>query len=77
MEIKIISFGKIAEMVTAQQLMIDEITGSDALKEHLESVFPELKNTKYKIAVNKQIVQGNINIPTGATIALMPPFSGG
>ena len=64
-------------MVSAQQLMIDGITGSDALKKHLESVFPELKNTKYKIAVNKQIVQGNINIPTGATIALMPPFSGG
>ena len=43
MEIEIISFGKIAELVNLKNLNIDGIKDTDGLQKHLEAVFPKLK----------------------------------
>ena len=47
------------------------------LKEQLFDSFPTLKEAKFIIALNNQIVLDNPPIPENSTIALMPPFSGG
>jgi len=77
MEIEIISFGQITEFISTQKIDVDGIADTDAFKLYLENQFPALKNLKYKLALNKNIVQENTKITNKATIAIMPPFSGG
>ena len=77
MDIEIISFGQIAEFINNQKIEVDGIADTDAFKQYLEDRFPALKGTKYKLALNKNIVQQNTEITNQATIAIMPPFSGG
>ncbi|WP_145855642.1 MoaD/ThiS family protein [Pedobacter suwonensis] len=77
MEIEIISFGQITEFINNQKIEVDGITDTDAFSKYLENRFPALKNLKYKLALNKNIVQHNTEITNQATIAIMPPFSGG
>ncbi|SDH24601.1 molybdopterin synthase sulfur carrier subunit [Pedobacter terrae] len=77
MEIEIISFGQIAEFINHQKIEVDGIADTDAFKRYLEDRFPTLKGMKYKLALNKNIVQQNTEIKNQATIAIMPPFSGG
>lgn len=77
MEIKLISFGKIAEFLPSQQLKAVGIHDTNQLQKYLESSFPQLAQMKYKIAVNNTLVQENTTINTNDTVAIMPPFSGG
>lgn len=77
MEIEIISFGKIAEFIGSQKIEIAGINTTDELRAYLEASFPSLRNMKYKLALNKHIVQHNSDISNNDTVAIMPPFSGG
>lgn len=77
MEIQIISFGKISEFITNQKIQIAGISNTDELKSYLETSFPLLGNMKYKLSLNKDIVQKNTLISNHDTIGIMPPFSGG
>lgn len=76
MEIEIISFGKISEFISNQKMTIDCGT-TDELKIHLENIFPQLAGMKYKLALNKNLVQQNSELKNSDSIAIMPPFSGG
>lgn len=77
MEIEIITFGKITEFLGKQRMEITGISNTDELKSFLENSYPTLKRTKYKLALNKNIVQESTIICNNDTIAVMPPFSGG
>ncbi len=77
MELQIISFGKIAEFLNSQQLNVNEINDTDQLKIYLEKAFPQLATMKYKLAVNKILIQKNIELSNNDSVAIMPPFSGG
>ena len=77
MEMEIISFGKIAEFIKCQRLDITGIKDTDGLKIYLENAFPTLKTIKYKLALNKDVIQENRVISNQDTVAIMPPFSGG
>jgi len=75
MEIKIIAFGPIAE-ITGKEITL-EAGDINSLKIILAEKFPVLSDRKYAIAVNKKLVQGNIDLNKNDTVALMPPYSGG
>lgn len=77
MELEIISFGKVAEVINNQQLKVSNVSNTDELKEYLEKSFPLLSKMNYKLAVNKNIVQENYELKNNDIIAIMPPFSGG
>lgn len=77
MEIQIISFGKISEFINNQDIDVKGVSNTDELKLYLEQSFPDLVGMKYKLALNKNLVQKNIEIQDKDTIAIMPPFSGG
>lgn len=77
MEIEIISFGKIAEFLQNQQLKLEGIADTEQLSKYLENEFPQLTIMKYKLAVNKKLVQVNSPINNKDSVAIMPPFSGG
>ncbi|MCU7617087.1 MoaD/ThiS family protein [Chryseobacterium sp. PBS4-4] len=75
MEIKVISFGQIAE-ITGKEFMM-EAADLDSLKLFLIQKFPELSDRKFAFAVNKKLVQENIILNQNDVVALMPPYSGG
>ncbi|WP_432712976.1 MoaD/ThiS family protein [Pedobacter sp.] len=77
MQIEIISFGQIASFISKQQIDNAAITDTDALKTYLEKNYPQLQQLKYKLALNKDIVQENRTLTNNDVVALMPPFSGG
>ena len=77
MELEIISFGKAAEAMNSQRLQVSDLNNTDQLKVYLENTYPLLSKMKYKLAVNKNIVQENTALKNNDTIAIMPPFSGG
>jgi len=75
MEIKIISFGQIAE-ITGKEF-VTEAADLDSLKLHLIQKFPELSDKKFAVAVNKKLMQENVSLNQNDIVALMPPYSGG
>lgn len=75
MEIRIMAFGKIAE-ITAKEFSVTA-NDTETLKEILTGKFPELSGIKYAVAVNKKLADANTELKAGDTVALMPPYSGG
>lgn len=76
MEIELITFGKISEFIQNHKIEV-EVKNTDELQVHLEQLFPNLAGMKYKLALNKDIVQSNQELKDKDSIAIMPPFSGG
>ncbi len=77
MELEILTFGQISDIIGKSTFKISYINNTQDLIENLTNEFPELKNTRYIVAVNKHIVHQNIQLNPGDVVALLPPFSGG
>ena len=75
--ISVRAFGMIAEKIGSGQIQLTGISTVEQLRESLFEKFPDLKNMKFSIAINKQLASGNAPIPVNSEIALLPPFSGG
>ncbi|MDQ1161478.1 molybdopterin synthase sulfur carrier subunit [Chryseobacterium sp. SORGH_AS 447] len=75
MEVKVIAFGKIAE-ITGKEFSI-AASDTEALKEQLVVQFPQLADVKFAVAVNKKVTDENMALSNNDTVALMPPYSGG
>lgn len=77
MAINILAFGQVAT-VTGNSLVLEENAKDiNHLKTILGKQYPALKELKYSIAVDKKLIHENIKLEDNATIALLPPFSGG
>ena len=76
MSIKVILFGKLSD-IAGSSVCIDDVADTDGLVSALHKNYPALAGTKYVIAVDKQVVNGNTVLNNNSTIALLPPFSGG
>lgn len=77
MEISIVAFGKIAEIVAAKLWVVEGVKSTFELRKHLESIHPELQGMQYVIALDKKIVTADTPLNAGGEVALLPPFSGG
>lgn len=75
--IHIKAFGMIAERIGNAQLTMAHCVDSEALLKTLLKDFPVLESLKFSLAINKKLISGKQEIPDGAEIALLPPFSGG
>ena len=76
MSVKIILFGKLAE-IAGGSVSVDNVADTDDLINALHKDFPALSNTKYVIAVDKQVIKENTVLNKNCMVALLPPFSGG
>ncbi|MCH7398791.1 MoaD/ThiS family protein [Belliella sp. DSM 107340] len=70
-------FGRISEEIGESEFMIERSDNIASLKGEINAVYPQLKDLKFAIAVNKKLSTDSDKIPEGAEIALLPPFSGG
>ncbi|MEI2695281.1 MAG: MoaD/ThiS family protein [Saprospiraceae bacterium] len=77
MNIKILAFGQIAELIGKSDWSVKEINNTDELRQTLAEQFPNLIDINYSIAVNKKIIQINTPLCFDDTVALLPQFSGG
>jgi len=75
MPVTVIAFGSLTEIV-GERISLD-VCDTNALVNHLHERFPELKNSKYLVAVNKKMINANTTLNSNDTVALMSPFSGG
>ena len=76
MSVKIILFVKLAD-IAGSSVSVDNAPDTDSLVNALHKNYPALTNTKYVIAVDKQVINGNTALNKNSTVALLPPFSGG
>jgi molybdopterin synthase sulfur carrier subunit len=76
MKLMIKSFGQIAEITGSTDLQM-QAEDSMSLRQTLIQQFPQLRDKKFAIAVNKQLITENTSFNENDTIALLPPFSGG
>ena len=74
--VKIILFGMLAD-IAGNSVSADDVTDTDSLVKALHKDYPALKNVKYVIAVNKQVINSNTLLNENSEVALLPPFSGG
>ena len=77
MDVNIISFGAITDITGSNNIMLQNINDTNQLVHQLEKLYPALSNIKYAIAVDKKIIAGNTQLCNNATVAILPPFSGG
>lgn len=77
MNVTILIFGQLAEITGKQRFAMNDVADTDALVKQLTMLYPALSGSKYVIAVDKEVVKGNTVLQPNATVALLPPFSGG
>ncbi len=70
-------FGQLGDIIGTNLIQVNDIVNTTELVTNLQSKYPALKNAKYKIAVNRNIIQSNTTLQHDAEVALLPPFSGG
>lgn len=79
MSIKILYFGVLAEIAGKSNELLEwgEGRNTDDVRKVLFEKYPALREKKFKLAVNQQIINGLTEVPTSADVALLPPFAGG
>ena len=77
MSVQVMIFGQLTDILGGSTVELPTVKDSNELQQILLEKYPLLANTKYRIAINKQLVSGNVNITEETAIALLPPFSGG
>lgn len=77
MPIKIILFGKLADIVQKNELSVENIPTIPDLKKHLHTQYPDFEGINYLVSVNKNIEPNDQNLSDNDVVALLPPFSGG
>ncbi len=74
---KVLFFGRLKEIVGTSELKIDSVDDIESLRKVLIEKFPKLKDEVFAIAVNYEIINGNIQLDRNDEIALLPPIAGG
>jgi molybdopterin synthase sulfur carrier subunit len=76
MSIHIILFGRLAD-IAGSSVSLDNVADTDGLVRALHRTYPALAESKYVIAVNKQVITSNTSLDENSVVALLPPYSGG
>jgi len=77
MKVKILFFGILSEAAGKQEMILNDISDSETLRNHLTSLIPGLKNYTFRMALNQEFIDSNCALKDGDVIAMMPPFAGG
>jgi len=77
MKVKILFFGVLTDIANKNQIELEDISNVADLKTYLFKTYPKIKEIKFSIAQNKEIVTETNIFKDGDEIALLPPFAGG
>lgn len=70
-------FGPLRDVTGTATCVVSDVKDTDAMIERLNELYPGLKEKKYLLAVEKDIVHGNTDLQDNYTVAMLPPYSGG
>lgn len=73
---EVMLFGMIAEKAEASRIEVKVSTVSE-LRARLAERITGLDRLSYAIAVDRQLVRGDLHLTGGEEIAVLPPFAGG
>ncbi len=73
----IMVFGQLQDITNSSMVSIEAVKDTELLLQQLYAGFPLLKEKKFLIAINQKIITQKTEMGEQATIALLPPFSGG
>jgi len=76
-QINVLTFGAITEITGSKSFLVQGLDSTERLVNLLEEKYPKLKTVQFAIAVNKEVIQQNTILDDDATVAILPPFSGG
>ena len=77
MKVNVLIFGPLKDVTGTHVCQVTDVLNTDEMIGKLNTIYPDLVNKKYLIAVEKEIVQGNTALSDNFTVALLPPYSGG
>jgi sulfur-carrier protein len=77
MTFKVLFFGALADFAGRCEMELENLSDVEALKEHLEGRYSGFSKQKYRVAINRKLVNGNNHLSDGSTVAFLPPFAGG
>jgi molybdopterin converting factor small subunit len=75
--IRILFFGPLAEKTNTTQIELNTIPNTVELSKMLLIRYPELRNCRYQMALNHELVITQQDLRDGDEIALLAPFAGG
>lgn len=76
-KITLLAFGQLTDITGQSAWEMEDISDIDQLRDILIEKYPVLAQSKYLVAVNMEVVRGNVILKPGDVVALLPPFSGG
>lgn len=77
MNITVKLFGQLVDVIGSNSIQVNDVADTNELIQQLQLTHPAFVNSKYTIAVNRNIIQSVTNLKHDAEVALLPPFSGG
>ena len=77
MKVNVLIFGQLKEITGTGAMVIEDVSDTDQLVNQMKTQYPKLSDSKFVISVDKKIINQNVELNGGSTIALLPPFSGG
>lgn len=76
-KIDILAFGQLTDITGRNTWQMEDVYDTDKLKAELVEKYPKLAQSKFLLAVNMEVIRGNVKLNPGDVVALLPPFSGG
>ena len=77
MQVQIVLFGQLTDITGSHTLVLNGVADTNQVVAAVNKLFPAMADVKYIIAVDKKQVQENTALNETASVALLPPFSGG
>lgn len=77
MKVKILFFGILRDAAGKQEMILNNISDTETLQNHLTSLIPKLKDYTFRLAINQEFIDSNCTLNEGDIVAVMPPFAGG
>ena len=76
-QITVLFFGPLAEQAGVKTLQLVDQLDTDMLLTTLKAQYPFLGQSPYQLAMDLEIIVGNIKFEKDHTIAKLPPYAGG
>jgi sulfur-carrier protein len=77
MEVKVLFFGVLAEVMGTSIKHYRDVKSIADLKIRINDDFPEIVHYNFRISLNSEITDEDLLLKQGDEVALLPPFAGG
>ncbi len=72
MQVTVVAFGHMTEVLGKRSLTLHNIPNTDQLTLQLHRLYPALNQIPYFMAIDQEIISGNVVLKNDTLIALLP-----